>query len=52
MQVRSLTKRHKSLEEEVANHLKVIQDLSEKGANFEEEDEDNKATVDAACSTP
>ncbi len=27
MQVRSLTKRHKSLEEEVANHFPVVDDL-------------------------
>ena len=48
MQVRSLTKRHKSLEEEVANHLPVIEDLFKRAATFDDEDS-NKSSVDTTC---
>ena len=48
MQVRSLTKRHKSLEEEVANHLPVVDDLFHRAENFED-GTDNKVDVDSTC---
>ena len=48
MQVRSLTKRHKSLEEEVANHLPVVEDLFKRAENFEDGTE-NKVNVDSTC---
>jgi len=48
MQVRSLTKRHKSLEEEVANHLPVIEDLFKRAATFDDGDS-NKSAVDSTC---
>ena len=47
MQVRSLTKRHKGLEEEVANHLPVLEDLVTKASNFQDY-EDNKPVVHTA----
>ena len=50
MQVRSLTKRHKSLEEEVANHMRAIEDLTRRADNFEDY-ENNKQTVQSACAT-
>ena len=43
-QVRSLTKRHKGLEEEVANHLPVLEDVVDKASNFLNY-EDNKPIV-------
>lgn len=49
MQVRSKTKRHRSLEEEVANHLPVVYELIERASNFG--DDSKKQTVDDACST-
>jgi hypothetical protein len=48
MQVRSLTKRHKSLEEEVANHLPVVEDLFKRAENFED-GTPNKSAVDSTC---
>ena len=48
VQVRSLTKRHKGLEEEVANHLPVLEDLVSKANNFQNY-EDNKPIVGKAC---
>ena len=49
MQVRSQTKRHKSLEEEVSNHLPVVYELIERASDYG--DESKKKTVDDACST-
>jgi hypothetical protein len=48
MQIRSLTKRHKSLEEEVFNHMPVVEELFRRAENFEEGTQ-SKAAVDAAC---
>ena len=48
MQVRSLTKRHKGLEEEVANHLPVVEDLVQKATQFQNYD-DNKPVVHKAA---
>ena len=48
MQVRSLTKRHKGLEEEVANHLPVLEGIVEKASNFQDYD-DNKPVVHKAA---
>ena len=47
MQVRSLTKRHKGLEEEVANHLPVLEDFVDKANNFQAYEE-NKPIVHEA----
>ena len=49
MQVRSLTKRHKGMEEEVAIHLKAIQDLTAKGQDFDSDDHSQRDSVDGAC---
>ncbi len=49
MQVRSQTKRHKSLEEEVANHLPAVYNLIERASKYG--DESKKVAVDEACST-
>lgn len=48
MQVRSQTKRHRSLEEEVSNHLPVIYELIERASGYSEEAK--KKVVDDACS--
>ena len=49
MQVRSLTKRHKGIEEEVANHLKAIEDLTDRGTDFDNDDQAHRDAVDGAC---
>ena len=49
MQVRSLTKRHKGLEEEVANHLKAIEDLTDRVTYFDNDDQAHRDAVDLAC---
>ena len=51
MQVRSLTKRHKGMEEEVANHLKAIEDLTDRGGTDFDNDDDpaHRDAVDGAC---
>ena len=48
MQVRSQTKRHRSLEEEVSNHLPTIYELIERASSYN--DESKKKEVDDACS--
>ena len=48
MQVRSQTKRHRSLEEEVSNHLPVIYELIETASGYS--DETKKKEVDDSCS--
>ena len=47
MQVRSQTKRHKSLEEEVSNHLPVVYELIERASDYG--DESKKKTVAEEC---
>ncbi len=48
MQVRSQTKRHRSLEEEVSNHLPVLYELIERASGYS--DESKKKVVDDSCS--
>lgn len=48
MQVRSQTKRHRSLEEEISNHLPVVYELIERASTYG--DESKKKVVDDACS--
>ena len=48
MQVRSLTKRHKGVEEEVSNHLPALEELVTKGTNVQNY-EGNEPVVQKAC---
>jgi len=47
MQIRSLMKRHKSLEEEISNHLPVLQDLTTKASDCRGSQKDNPELVTA-----
>lgn len=48
MQIRSLMKRHKSLEEEISNHLPVVQELISKASKCKDSQKNN-SELNSAC---